>query len=251
MGYLTAVQESGGGLRLVGPDETVVSKDYCKHAQDNLTTIWDLRREVASEREQRQVAERKAKTYQERHAERSAAYDTAREALNNTQERLREVRTAYNTESERSTNWARECGKAREAHRRAETAAENLKAENADLKDLLKQVMEYAILSSGSHGKIRPEDGVRSLAFKLGDAPHLNIEIEDGVIVKDRKRIKVWAPAPPNPDEPILKAINSEYPSTAAPVLLQRLRRAGLDITLKDQSKGETLAAWPSLKSVS
>lgn len=251
MSYLTAVQESGGGLRLVGPDETVVSKDYCKQAQDNLTTIWNLRREVASEREKRQVAERKAQLYQERHAERSAAYDTAREALSNTQTRLREVRTAYNTESERSTNWSVECGRAREARNAAELKVKELTSENADLKDLLKQVTEYAIVASGTASRIRPEDGVRSLTFRLGAAPHLNIEIQNGAMVPERKQIKVWAPAPPNPDEPILKAINSEYPSTAAPVLLQRLRRAGLDITLKDQSKGVTMAVTSSLKSVS
>lgn len=246
MGYLTdlsAVQERGGGLRLVGPDETVVSKDYCKQAQDNLTTIWNLRREVSSEREKRQVAERKAQTYQERSTE---------------------VQAAFNTESERSSNWARECGLARKAHREAqasiqkqtlatrtaEIAAENLKAENADLKDLLKQVTEYAIVASGTASRIRPEDGVRSLGFKLGDAPHLNIEIEDGAMVRDRKRIKVWAPAPPNPDGPILSALRSRYP-VSAEVVLGHVRDAGLDIILKDQSKGVTMAVTSSLKSVS
>lgn len=229
MSYLTAVQESGGGLRLVGPDETVVSKGYVKQATENLNTIWDLRKEVAAERDSRQAAS---------------------VALRKTRETLTEVRTALNTESERSTNWSVECGRAREARNAAELKVKELTSENADLKDLLKQVTEYAIVASGTASRIRPEDGVRSLGFKLGDAPHLNIEIEDGAMVRDRKRIKVWAPAPPNPDGPILSALRSRYP-VSAEVVLGHVRDAGLDIILKDQSKGVTMAVTSSLKSVS
>jgi len=138
--------------------------------------------------------------------------------------------------------------RARLARRAADEEAKKLKQEVADLKDLLKQAVEYAWGT-----RLKPVHGTRRLVFGLGSASHLNLEIERAPIGADNRVIKVWAPEPPDPDADLKAAIATQFTQEgAAGRVLQRLREAGLDITLKNQGKGETTeAATPSLAPVS
>lgn len=129
----------------------------------------------------------------------------------------------------------------------AEKYRDKLKEENSDLKDLLKQTLEYVGRTADEyHQPLRAAGDKVALTFRLGSKPDVKLTItDDGGF----KRVTASLEPKADPDEAVLAKLRTQYGGGSRHVL-GTIRKAGLDITLKDQGQSET-AASPRLKSVS